>query len=1088
MRVAFGKSSLFKPSARTDLRTDHHGFIRLVNSVVSSAILVVRISECPKETPLLRLPRLGWPLLGLTSTKVVPAVMGLGSSSSIKLPQPTQPIAQASCAPTRKRRPQKSGQKVNRLIVDFSFVTPSWHTPEQLPICKHTSIRDICATHPMAPSPLHAAFPEHRIRDHESPASRRRSGSGSGTIGSGSQRTRRLQLRNAGFRAAAVPTRKVTPKAVTSTSTTCSTTSSCSMLGTQQSSDAENVSPSGRRSADSRSKRVSSGILQEIGNSAGTRTGTGTIRQKKRVCPRVTSGSFDSPDSSKHDSAFGGILDLSPELSSAVPKPIRTVRTKRTPMSFRRSLSAEKRKYVDHLELELQSAQAQLQAATSPTVTREQSAAMRHLKAENNRLSEDVANWEAEFDERVQERLQASKDAEDALEAKVRLLEDEVEERAYRVHELEIQLQSARDGRDSVEAANVNLEKRLEIMSELLAASPTKIDLHAQVPGRPRPPRPQSMVQPRFPTAGFLMSPERPSQTRPPSPSPSLTRFSPGVPVSPINLSFSPDVASSDEGSKITEASASSATASASIQQKKPTRRMRRFGAGSIGPKPLILPSTSHREQIPASASALDNDENPFSSRNWSSSYSPRSRSTSPYSRRRSSSEMNGPRLGSSPFPDFQSVLDAQVLDGAAFQTTTQEVNSPHEVQVPIEEDFFDDDALLDGTLDMYPVSGGSNATTRNFDSLGSAVGAAVGRNLMEELTAVRNASSGFEQSTSSPVGDSSEDAKTVLHSSPFVSGAEEGPQDHTALSANDGTHATPSRFVSGSSTAVATASNTGPPSKLLSRASSNSLGVHSIGSLSTLDSLRHFFGDMFDSPVALAKHLIEAAQRRMWIPRPLLNIQWWLVGVLLGPMAKKRLLAKPACCREAESEQSLLDDSSSAELSDMAFGSPYQTPPTSSPVNASFRHRSLISGKGKKRTASISKSISGRAKRCAHHANRYKHSPWLWLKFSMTLAIAVGVAFKDGPSTLLKDAFCECKRTASGNWRHAMTKRNVRRVLFVRIMRTRQRCRIRRIRIMSTTQPNHPLSFLSPIVSFLLQVPTRIRYCMAKELFDFHD
>ncbi|KXT05855.1 hypothetical protein AC578_998 [Pseudocercospora eumusae] len=868
----------------------------------------------------------------------------------------------------------------------------------------------------MASSPLHAAFPEHRIREHE------RSGSGGGARGSGSgsgsgwQRTRRLQLRNAGFRAAAVPTRKLTPNAVTSTST-CSTTSSCSMLGTHHSSDAENVSPSGRRSADSRSKRVCSGgggggVLQEIGNS--------TVRQKKRVRPRVTSGSFDSPDSSKHDSALGDTLDLSllPELSSAVPRSIRSLRTKRTPMSFRRSLSAEKRKYVDHLEFELHAAQAQLHAATSPTVTREQSAAMRHLKAENTRLSEEVANWETEFDERLQERLQASQHAEEALEAKVHLLEEEVEERAYRVHELEGQLQSARDARDSVEAANVNLEKRLEIMSELLAASPTKIDLHAQVPGRPRQARPQSMIQPRFPTAGFLMSPERPSQTQPSSPSPSLTRFSPGIPVSPMNLTYSPDVASSDDESKVTETSASSVNANPAVQQKKPIRRMRRFGAGSMGPKPLILPSTSHREQIPASAPALDNDENPFSSRDWTSSYSPRSRSPSLYSRRRSSSEMAALRLGTSHFPDFPSVLDGQVLNGPAFQTTTQEVTSPDEVQVSIEEDPFDDDALLDGTLDMYEASGGSNTTTRNFNSLGSAAGATIGRNLMEELTAVRTASSPFEQCGSSPMGHSSEDAKTVLHSSPFVSGMEEGPQDHSASHANDDTHAASSRFISGSSTAVATASNIGPPSKLLSRASSNSLGVHSVGSLSTLDSLRHFFGDISDSPVALAKHLIETAQSRMWIPRPLLNIQWWLVGVLLGPMAKKRLLSKHSCCREEESEQGLLDDSSSAEMSDMAFGSPYQTPPASSPVNATIRHRSLISGKGKKRTSSISKSASGRAKRCPHHANRYKHSPWLWLKFSVTLAIAVGVAFKDGPSTLLKNAFCECKRTASGNWR----------------------------------------------------------------------
>lgn len=31
------------------------------------------------------------------------------------------------------------------------------------------------------------------------------------------------------------------------------------------------------------------------------------------------------------------------------------------------------------------------------------------------------------------------------------------------------------------------------------------------------------------------------------------------------------------------------------------------------------------------------------------------------------------------------------------------------------------------------------------------------------------------------------------------------------------------------------------------------------------------------------------------------------------------------------------------------------------------------------------------------------RHSPWLWIKFSLTLAFAIGAAIKDGPASLLK-------------------------------------------------------------------------------------
>ena len=50
----------------------------------------------------------------------------------------------------------------------------------------------------------------------------------------------------------------------------------------------------------------------------------------------------------------------------------------------------------------------------------------------------------------------------------------------------------------------------------------------------------------------------------------------------------------------------------------------------------------------------------------------------------------------------------------------------------------------------------------------------------------------------------------------------------------------------------------------------------------------------------------------------------------------------------------------------------------------------------------------------CVHHSRR-KHSPWVWLKFSLTLAFAVGIAFKDGPASLLKTKACACRKREEG-------------------------------------------------------------------------
>ncbi|PIB03042.1 hypothetical protein CB0940_11914 [Cercospora beticola] len=827
------------------------------------------------------------------------------------------------------------------------------------------------------------------------------------------QRSRRLQLRNAGFRGPAV--RKITPKSLPAMPTTAPDLSPLFTKQSQsQASDAENVSPSGTRARDTCGliNHDSAGVLQDIGNAA---DGAGTLRAK-RVRQRVTSTNFYTPDV-KHGT-FGEHLGSSPPNTIVQSNPkSRSIRTRVSKMSTRprRSISAETRRYVDHLEEELSAAQAQLQAVNSPSVTREQSSNMRHLKAEVARLRDEIDEWETQFDNRLHEEVSKSHKAEQSLRAQLRSVEEECEISKYRIHELESQLRTTTEALDATETANVNMERRIEFFSDLIASSPTKLDLHAQTPGRPGHSRLPSIL-PRLPTATSLCrSPERQSFTRPTSPM--QTRFSPGQPISPHNAMFSPDIPSSDEDFNQSELSGFASNNSQQPNAKRPMRRMRRFGAGSLGPKPLILPSTTHCEHVPASAPPFDRGEYPydaaFDMHAEDACLEPRSPEV--YRRRtvsKTSSTGSPVHLAGSPFPVYQEFASSRGIEAGPNSAALREPMSPFRSTQYSD----DDDPLLDNLLGEHDTITRSHANTSNFGSLGSATGAAIGRNLLDELEAAQTLSSADHSSRMFEYADSAGVA-VGSSSSPFVSDASgERPSERLERQPKE-------RLSSDSTAALPAMPCTPSVSRLPRSVSSKTLGVQSIRTVSTLDSLRDFFGDVSASPLSVAKYLIQRAQARMRIPRPLLSIQWWLVGVLLGPMAKRRLIARQTCCTQSNtSEQDLLGDTdSSIALHDgLDYGQLYQTPPpSSSPAIGALRSRGLVSGKGKKRASSTSK---GRAKSC-QHTQRWKHSPLLWLKFSMTLAVAVGIAFKDGPSSLLKEAICNCKTVSSGNWRQ--TKRD---------------------------------------------------------------
>ncbi|KAI6796221.1 hypothetical protein KC361_g4571 [Hortaea werneckii] len=903
---------------------------------------------------------------------------------------------------------------------------------------------------PLDPHPTwtdHAAFP---TDDDQLSPSVRRPLSGPGA----SRQTRRLQLRNAGFRGSAVPTRKVTPKSVSN-----STASDNVVSG----SDIENVAPIlGSASAHEGSLKVQrnrrggnspAAVLREIGSvNGGASYSTRSTGKKKKA--RVSSGMrdlFTAPTPQDTVDTYSDALSPPISTSTRALKP-RSVRSKAKMNNKRRSVSGEARLYIEHLETELASAQTQLQAINSPSVTREQSSKMRHLNAEAKQLQDEVAEWEAKYDDRIQEMADEHREVENTLRAHVRRLEEEAEEYRYRLSELEEGIEEARVAAEAAEHANVNLEKRLEIMSELLATSPAKIDLHTETPcreGRIRK-RPRSML-PRFPTAGVLTSPERQGgdgsvgrRTQPPSPvlayTPSWQKdqysrqeelrrrsshtASDAGALSDTDSARSAWVEDGDSMTAPTELPPSSTTTehppafnpwtlqaiNMSQARSRPARRMRRFGAGAHGMKPLILPSATGWQTETLTAPPLE-----------------RSETTPTFSFRSKEAEDVMANHGAS--PDDLLAVRRRASTDADVGTFERLVSNPFLLPPSGPEQVERDDLTPVKGLEASLFSVGeadlsrTDTTAKDHSSLGSNAG----RNLVDELYAVRTneSSSSWEDLTSHGVAVESGDRSTE---------GRHGREDCTVLVTRPSTPSDglPPSFICGTPQSLATTNIAGA------------------AQLSLWTRLRLLFGDLYRSPMILVRNLVQTAQSRMYIAAPLRSVQWWLVGVLLGPMARRRLLSSHGhrCCtvddkqeeeddNDAEvvaSQRPLLSHRSPSHGAESAqeehdegleYGT-IQTPPPSSPGPRS--KSGTMSGKGKKRIQSVAMA----QRRCAHcergHPYWTRHSPWMWLKFSITLAFAVGVAFKDGPASLLK-ASCGCSQThmrsASGATRRTVKDRS---------------------------------------------------------------
>jgi hypothetical protein len=300
-----------------------------------------------------------------------------------------------------------------------------------------------------------------------------------------------------------------------------------------------------------------------------------------------------------------------------------------------RKSSFEAAEYIDHIEKQLEQVR---QAMHSPKSGKPIHDKMRILKAENARLQKTIDELEASFETRVKSSVEHMAAGEGGLRRKMRALEEDLRERDLRIEELEYEHEQVRLDQGTMETlkatierlegekrtledANSSVEKRNEILTEMLAFSPTKsqgFELTSPLRNRGRLPRPVSMMSwTRFPSSPTSKQPSRPS-----SMVNSPTAMSPREYFSPRNvleLELEHPCNDADSGlgescsakSPITSSSRHSTMASQTstspsawglplpvspgesggtirpIQKRKP----RRFMTGSTQLKPLLLPS-----------------------------------------------------------------------------------------------------------------------------------------------------------------------------------------------------------------------------------------------------------------------------------------------------------------------------------------------------------------------------------------------------------------------------------------------------------------------------------------------------------------
>ena len=287
-----------------------------------------------------------------------------------------------------------------------------------------------------------------------------------------------------------------------------------------------------QRNVTPKSDQPSSSILVEINNASLRRQ-----RHQRQMVNDTFEIYQDSHPSTKSGTFHHGLSDdkenaLSPEgvrLSTPSPVPpitshLSVSRTRSSKSSKSQSASGGYRMHIEHLEAQLVAAHRQLEDYSSPKTKKAHLAKRRELSQECELLRQQLCDVEERCQRRIDEEAEQ-------YQCGIKRLERELEISEQRRMEAEYDLEETKRTLRSVQASHIELERRLDSWSELLARSPTKDEVPTPAHTRPRlGPRPRSMF-PRIPTGNL-------EETSPPKAMTPFTPTLPKKPTSPVRRPF----------------------------------------------------------------------------------------------------------------------------------------------------------------------------------------------------------------------------------------------------------------------------------------------------------------------------------------------------------------------------------------------------------------------------------------------------------------------------------------------------------------------------------------------------------------------
>ncbi|KAL1956725.1 hypothetical protein VTO42DRAFT_6875 [Malbranchea cinnamomea] len=466
-----------------------------------------------------------------------------------------------------------------------------------------------------------------------------------------SQQNRRLQLRNTGFRGVLLSSTQITPQLP-------GWRSPSPRLEPDE--NKENSRPSVTSTSPHNQGRISSlqirsvsNILLELNNSTQTRT------SKRPSAAGLFMFSSPSPSSCNRSpplspSPDDGRTSMKIRESSwnspfgSLDRPKRREDSTRAP---RRDTS----RYIEHLESQLAATLNRVDDADSPVYTA-QASKIKSLTAELRALRQELAGWEERFEARVREEIGSMMERETKFRVKIRALEKDVEAKDNKIRELEWEVEMGNRrlrNLEAIKSTNRNLERRVDVLTELLAHAPLRTEPEPIASPESNPttstPRPKSMFsriplspvrRPLFQSATEPQSiPSILEQASTPPDGSAEGPFAHSRGLSCVSMESCLDSGLGDSCSQMStrtlESQRSSMVSNASsnppfwgtsfplspdfqakLQHRQ--RQMRRFPSGSHTLKPLILPAAAGALSPPGNLLSPTHAEETPRGRRWS--------------------------------------------------------------------------------------------------------------------------------------------------------------------------------------------------------------------------------------------------------------------------------------------------------------------------------------------------------------------------------------------------------------------------------------------------------------------------------------